>query len=448
MQSTAPALKALLNFILLISLSTPIFADDAPTIDEKTIPDTLLPLKDLRTFTEIFDRIRNAYVEPVDDQTLFENAIRGMLEGLDPHSVYLEKDAFNNLQISTKGEFGGLGIEVEMEDGFVRIVTPIDDTPAIKAGIQPQDLIIRIDETPVKGLSLQEAVKLMRGKPGTEITLTIVREGEGKPLVITMARDIIKVASVKSRILESGFGYIRITQFQVGTGNDVVKAISEFRDEPTPLKGIVLDLRNNPGGVLNAAVDVSDAFLSKGLIVYTKGRLPDSEFRYNATEKDPSQNIPLVVLINGGSASASEIVAGALQDHQRAVVMGTESFGKGSVQTVLPLNNERALKLTTAMYYTPSGRSIQAEGIAPDIRIDNARLTAVKRQPLRFKEADLKGHLSNVNGKGRTQKEKSVKSETAAEQTLAESDFQLYEALNLLKGIHIISSRTTLKEGE
>ncbi len=448
MQLIAPALKALFKFILLISLSTPVFADDAPATDEKTIPDTLLPLKDLRTFTEIFDRIRSAYVEPVDDQTLFENAIRGMLEGLDPHSVYLEKDAFDNLQISTKGEFGGLGIEVEMEDGFVRIVTPIDDTPAIKAGIQPQDLIIRIDETPVKGLSLQEAVKLMRGKPGTEITLTIVREGEGKPLVITMTRDIIKVASVKSRILESGFGYIRITQFQVETGNDVIKAISEFRSEPTPLKGIVLDLRNNPGGVLNAAVDVSDAFLSEGLIVYTKGRLPDSELRYNATEKDPSQNIPLVVLINGGSASASEIVAGALQDHQRAVVMGTESFGKGSVQTVLPLNNERALKLTTAMYYTPSGRSIQAEGIAPDIRIDNARLTTVKRQPLRFKEADLKGHLSNANGKGKTPKKKSKKSESAAEQTLAESDFQLYEALNLLKGIHIISNRTTPKEGD
>ncbi len=441
MPSIIPALKAFCCITLLLIFTTSISADDSPETSDQSIPDTLLPLKDLRTFTEIFDRIRSSYVDPVDDRTLFENAIRGMLEGLDPHSVYLEKEAFDDLQISTKGEFGGLGIEVEMEDGFVKVVTPIDDTPAIKAGIQSQDLIIRINETPVKGLSLQEAVKLMRGKPGTEITLTIVREGETKPLVISMIRDIIKVTSVKSRDLEPGYGYIRITQFQVETGDHVVKAITEFHKEHKPLKGLILDLRNNPGGVLNAAVEVSDAFLSEGLIVYTKGRLPDSELRYNATDQDPSQNVPLVVLINGGSASASEIVAGALQDQQRAVVMGTESFGKGSVQTVLPLNNERALKLTTALYYTPSGRSIQAEGIAPDLEINNARLTAVKQPPLRFKEADLKGHLVNANDKEKPRKKRSAKTSAKQELTLAESDFQLYEALNLLKGINIISNR-------
>ena len=279
----------------------------------------------------------------------------------------------------------------------------------------------------------------MRGDPGTDITLTIAREGETKPLIITLTRDIIKVASIKSKSLEAGFGYIRITQFQVTTGDDLVKAIKKLRKTNSPLKGLVLDLRNNPGGVLNAAVEVSDAFLSDGLIVYTKGRLPNSELRYSATPEDPSQQVPVVVLINGGSASASEIVAGALQDHQRAVIMGTESFGKGSVQTVLPLNNERALKLTTARYYTPSGRSIQAEGITPDINIENAKVTALGTGSLRFKEADLKGHLEHTDD----QKVKNKKIESAQadghEMDLAETDFQLHEALNLLKGIYIIN---------
>ncbi len=394
-----------------------------------------LPLNDLRTFTEIFSRIKQAYVEPVEDRTLLENAIHGMLDGLDPHSLYLEKEAFSDLQINTQGQFGGLGIEVEMDGGFVRVITPIDDTPALRAGILPRDLIIKIDDKPIKGLKLQDAVNLMRGEPGTQITLTIVRDGQSKPLVITLVRDVIKVASVKSRTLEKGYGYIRITQFQVSTGTDLLKAIRELQHDNSPLNGIVLDLRNNPGGVLSAAVEVSDAFLTGGLIVYTKGRMENSEIRYNAVADDPSKGVPLVVLINGGSASASEIVAGALQDHQRAVILGTTSFGKGSVQTILPLNNERALKLTTARYFTPNGRSIQAEGITPHLVINNAKVTALTESSIGYKEADLKGHLENDNGNKET-------ASAGNQKSLPETDFQLNEALNLLKGINIISRYT------
>jgi carboxyl-terminal processing protease len=396
-----------------------------------------LPLKELRTFTEVYDRIKKAYVEPVDDATLLNNAIDGMLNGLDPHSVYLRKDALDELQESTRGEFGGLGIEIEMQNGFVRVITPIDDTPALKAGVEAGDLIIKIDDQTVSGLSLQEAVDLMRGKPGTKVTLTVAREPQPQPVEITIVRDIIKVASVKSRSLEPGYGYIRLTQFQVKTGADTLKAIKKLQQENQPLKGLVLDLRNNPGGVLNGAVEVADAFLTKGLIVYTSGRLPNSELRFNATPEDPSQNVPLVVLINGGSASASEIVAGALQDHHRAVILGTESFGKGSVQTVLPLTDESALKLTTARYYTPSGRSIQAEGITPDLFVETTRVTTNSDPALRIKEADLKGHLSNGNEQAREE----ISHDEIA---LAERDFQLYEALNLLKGLHIINKSSAI----
>jgi len=402
------------------------------TAEEKASDKGPLPLKELRTFTEIYDRIKQAYVEPVDDTTLLNNAIDGMLNGLDPHSAYLRDDALDDLQENTRGEFGGLGIEIEMQNGFVRVITPIDDTPALKAGIEAGDLIIKIDDQTVNGLSLQEAVDLMRGKPGTDVVLTVAREHQPKPLEITITRAAIKITSVKHRSLEPGFGYIRITQFQVNTGDSLLKAIKKLQKQQ-PLKGLVLDMRNNPGGVLNAAVEVSDAFLSGGLIVYTNGRLPNSELRFNATNTDPSQGVPLVVLINGGSASASEIVAGALQDHHRAVILGSQSFGKGSVQTVLPLTNDSALKLTTARYYTPSGRSIQAEGITPDIQVETTRITSTTDQPLRIKEADLKGHLSNGNEK------KKIDNGSPDKIALAEQDFQLYEALNLLKGLHIIS---------
>jgi len=334
-----------------------------------------LPFEELRTFTEIFGRIKNDYVEPVADKKLLEYAIRGMLSGLDPHSTYLDVDQYKELKVGTTGQFGGLGIEVTMENGFVKVVSPIDDTPAQRAGMKSGDLIIRLDEKPVKGMTLTDAVKIMRGKPGSNITLTVVREGEDAPLKITITRDIIKVKSVRNRTLEEGYGYIRISSFQSPTGNALKKAVADLKQENAGhLKGLVLDLRNNPGGVLNAAVSVSDAFIKSGLIVYTEGRIKHSEMRFNASPDDILEGAPMVVLINAGSASASEIVAGALQDQKRAVIMGEKSFGKGSVQTVLPTSNGGAVKLTTARYYTPSGRSIQAEGIEPDIILPRVKL--------------------------------------------------------------------------
>lgn len=391
-----------------------------------------LPLEELRTFAEVMDRIKAAYVEPVDDKTLLENAIKGMLGNLDPHSAYLEPEAFAELQESTSGEFGGLGIEVGTEDGFIKVVSPIDDTPASKAGIQPGDLIVKIDGQPTKGLSLMEAVDKMRGKAGSKINLTLVREG-GKPFDVELTRAVIKVKSVRSQLLEDGYGLIRISQFQVNTGEEVGKALAKLRkDNGKKLRGLVLDLRNNPGGVLQAAVEVADHFLKKGLIVYTEGRIANSELRFNADPADASEGVPLVVLINGGSASASEIVAGALQDHKRGVLMGTDSFGKGSVQTVLPLNNDRALKLTTALYFTPNGRSIQAQGIVPDIEAARARLTREDGGEL-VKEADLAGHLGNGNG-GADKPSGSKKQQAPRPQ---DDDYQLSQALNLLKGLNV-----------
>jgi len=396
-----------------------------------------LPLSELRTFTDVFGRIKQDYVEPVKDKTLLEDAIRGMLSGLDPHSAYLDKDQFKELQVGTTGQFGGLGIEVGMEDGFVKVISPIDDTPAERAGIKPGDLIIRLDDTPVKGMSLNDAVKKMRGKPGTKITLTVVREGEQKPLKITITRAVIKVKSVKSRMLEPGYGYLRISQFQAKTGDSVEQALDSLKKKADGrLKGLVLDLRNNPGGVLNAAVAVADAFIKKGLIVYTEGRVPDSRLRFSATPNDDLDGAPLVVLVNQGSASASEIVAGALQDHHRALIMGHQTFGKGSVQTIVPFKNGTAIKLTTARYYTPSGRSIQAEGITPDIPLENARLSAVEGGET-IKEADLTGHLLNGNAKEQAAKQKAEESVDKLDRNLAKSDYQLYEALNMLKGLHL-----------
>ena len=405
----------------------------------KTSP---LPIEELRTFSEVFGKIKSDYVEPAEDSVLLESAIRGMLAGLDPHSAYLDPEAYRELQVGTTGEFGGLGIEVGMEDGFVKVIAPIDDTPAQRAGVAASDLIIRIDDTPVKGLTLGEAVKLMRGKPGTKIKLTIVREGVDKPLKIDIVRDIIKVRSVKERTLEPGFGYIRITQFQSNTGDDLIKAVSRLKEEnDNDIKGLVIDLRNNPGGVLNAAVAVSDAFLEDGLIVYTQGRINDSEMQFKATPTDILKGAPLVTLVNGGSASASEIVAGALQDHRRSVIMGSETFGKGSVQTILPMHNGAALKLTTARYYTPSGRSIQAEGIVPDILLENIQVTTT--EPSEFepvKEADLSRHLENsTNGDSEiTEDNGDDAGEEENGPSLADRDYQLYEALNLLKGLHIL----------
>ena len=418
---------------LSISIGSGVFAE------RETKSAAGLPVEELRTFSDVFGRIKNDYVEDVEDSEMLNNAIRGMLSGLDPHSSYLDQEQFKELQVGTSGEFGGLGIEVGMEDGFVKVIAPIDDTPAQRAGVEAGDLIIRLDDTPVKGLTLNDAVKIMRGKPGTVLRLTVVREGVDQPLKIDIKRAIIKVKSVKSRMLEDGFGYVRISQFQSKTAENMVDAIEALKKESDgALKGMVLDLRNNPGGVLNGAVAVSDAFLKKGLIVYTEGRVSDSKLRFNATPDDILNSAPLVVLVNQGSASASEIVSGALQDHHRAIVVGTQTFGKGSVQTILPLSNGTAVKLTTARYYTPSGRSIQAEGIKPDIELDQVRVSAVERSIDPVKEADLSGHLSNGNGKkAKKSAEEEGEAEDDVEESLAEKDYQLYEALNLLKGLAI-----------
>jgi len=369
-----------------------------------------LPIEELRAFTEVFGRVKSDYVEPVDDKKLITEAINGMLTGLDPHSAYLDQEAFRELQVGTQGEFGGLGIEVGMEDGFVKVVTPIDDTPAFRAGVKPGDLIVKLDETSVKGMTLNEAVKRMRGKPNTQITLTIVRKGEAKPIVVTLTRAVIKIQSVKSKLLEPGYAYFRVSQFQEHTGETLARAVEKlFKENQGPMRGIVLDLRNDPGGLLNGAVAVSATFLPAGsLVVYTDGRTEDSKMKLNATpehylrgrmkedyvRKLPQEvkTVPMVVLVNAGSASASEIVAGALQDHRRAVVMGQQTFGKGSVQTILPLGNNTAIKLTTARYYTPSGRSIQAKGILPDIPLDDG---TTDRAALKLREADLTKHLTD-----------------------------------------------------
>lgn len=418
-----------------LSIGTHVLADRNGTQSVTT-----LPLEELRTLTEVFGKIKSDYVEGVEDEALLENAIRGMLTGLDPHSSYLNPEDFKELKVGTTGEFGGLGIEVTMEDGFVKVVSPIDDTPAQRAGVQAGDLIIRLDDSPVKGMNLNDAVKIMRGKPGTDITLTIVREGVEKPLTVVITRDIIKVKSVKSRTLEEGYGYLRITNFQTHTTEHMAKAISELKKENGgDLQGMVLDLRNNPGGVLGAAVSVSDAFLNKGLIVYTEGRAKDAELKFNATPEDLLDGAPMVVLINGGSASASEIVAGALQDHRRAIIMGRRSFGKGSVQTIFPMSNESAVKLTTARYFTPSGRSIQAEGIEPDIVVEQLKVAKQDGDSVEpVKEADLNRHLENGNGKKKKQ-DKEAKEQNGND-NLASEDFVLHQALTMLKGLNILQS--------
>ena len=410
-------------------------------------PSSGLPLEELRTFTEIFAKIKNDYVEPIDDRKLLQNAIKGMLSGLDPHSAYLVPDDYKDLQAGTSGEFGGLGIEVSMEDGFVKVVSPIDDTPAERAGVKAGDLIIRLNDTPVKGMTLADAVKLMRGKPGTDITITVVRAGTDKPLEFTITRDVIQVASVRSRTLETGYGYVRVSQFQARTGENLRESVNKLKDENGgSLKGLVLDLRNNPGGVLSAAVSVSDAFLESGIIVYTEGRLDDARLKFSAKSNDIIDKAPLVVLVNGGSASASEIVAGALQDHHRAIIMGGKTFGKGSVQTILPMENGSALKLTTARYFTPSGRSIQASGIEPDVKLDDIQVSARRTGDIqRVKEINLSRHLKgDAEGTDKDEADQpDDQSDAGATSTrgLAERDFALFEALNLLKGLSILGSR-------
>ena len=424
-----PILVAAGWLIFLFSCSNLIAADEKPP--------ARLPLDDLRIFAEAFDRISSAFVEEIDDRVLLESAVKGMLLDLDPHSAYLDRESFSHLEESTTGNYGGLGLEVDLDDGFIKIISPMDDTPADKAGIEAGDLIIQLDEQPVKGMSLGEAIELMRGEPGSSIKLTIAREGELRPLEMTLIREVIEVSSVRHRFLEDGYGYLRIAQFQTNTGADVLAALQEMQQEDA-LPGLIIDLRNNPGGVLQAAVDVSNAFIDDGLIVYTEGRLPSSDLKFNASSGDQLDGTAIVVLVNSGSASASEIVAGALQDHDRAVIMGTTTFGKGSVQTILPLNDEKAIKLTTARYYTPNGRSIQAEGITPDIWVERSTVTRIKRHPLRVTERNLPKHLVNPDGTSDTEDEEPVQAED-----VAVNDYQLNEALTLLKGLNILARKAS-----
>jgi carboxyl-terminal processing protease len=431
-------LTVLTHMILLISSSA---LSQAQTKSSLKASEPL-PLEVLKEFTDAYGRIKSDYVETIDDKTILRNAIKGMLSGLDPHSAYLDQQGFEQLREGTSGEFGGLGIEVSMEDGIIKVISPIDDTPAEKAGVLSGDMIVRIDGKAVKGLSLSEAVKMMRGKPGSRIILSIIRATETNPVNISIIRDIIKVKSVKSRLLETDFGYVRIASFQSRTAEQLKKALKNLlrKNNNKPLQGLVLDLRNNPGGVLNSSVDVADIFIDKGLLVYTEGRVKNSQLKFSATKGDLINGAPIVVLVNGGSASASEIVAGALQDQKRAVIMGTQTFGKGSVQTILPLTNETAIKITTARYYTPSGRSIQAEGIEPDVPLANVKLEDKKNNNHLVKEADLKGHLVHPEDAADDADRKDTSNKTSAKKKRkkADSDYPLHEALNLLKGMNIL----------
>src|SRR5919199_6265913 len=353
--------------------------------------------KQLNLFGEVFERVRAEYVDEVSDDTLVESAINGMLTSLDPHSNYLNTKNFNDMKVQTRGEFGGLGIEVSMENGLVKVVSPIDDTPAANAGLKPGDLITHLDSTPVQGLTLPEAVEKMRGPVNSDITLTVRREGR-EPFDVKLTRAIIKIRSVRSHLEGKDIGYIRITSFNEQTDVNLNNAMKKLKqDAGKKLAGIVLDLRNNPGGLLDQAVAVSDAFLERGEIVSTRGRRSDDAQRYNARPGDIASGLPIAVLINGGSASASEIVAGALQDHHRAIILGTKSFGKGSVQTIIPLAGHGAMRLTTARYYTPSGRSIQAKGIEPDIIVEPAKIERIASTTPARREADLRGALRNTD---------------------------------------------------
>jgi carboxyl-terminal processing protease len=432
---TAPAKRLLATVVPIALLSVPLVAAPlqaaAQTID--ALPNTSerddLPLEEIQTLAEVFERIKRAYVEEVDDRTLLRNAMRGMLSELDPHSAYLDEDEFRSLRESTQGEFGGIGIEVGMDNGQLTVITPIDDTPASAAGLMSRDIIIGIDGTPTESLSLQEAVNLMRGEPGTTITISIVRSGEDSPREFTLTREVIRTESVKHELLEPSYGYLRISQFQARTAAQAREALQSMAAEAA-LKGLVLDLRNNPGGVLQGAVDVADLFLDEGLVVYTEGRLSDTQLEFSATPNTPAGDIPLVVLVNGGSASAAEIVAGAIQDQRRGVIMGTDSFGKGSVQQIMPLGNGEGLKLTTALYYTPNGRSIQAQGIEPDVKVVRGRLEVADSQR-QLREADLEGHLRS-QGEVRERQEVSKR---------LRDDYQLSEALNLLKALNVVDRR-------
>ena len=427
--STTPA-AALIGILLLATAN----ADTEPqSPDEQSTQEERLPLRELRLFTQVFEQIRRGYVEEVKDTELLENAIAGLLLELDPHSVYLNQTDYEELQESAAGEYGGLGLQVGSERGMIKVIAPIDGSPAAEAGIEAGDFIVEVDGTPVRGMAVQKAIDKLRGEKGTSIKLTLFREGEDGPLDITVVRGTIQISSVRSRIIEPGYGYVRVSQFQVSSGKDFKKELLSLKEKQPALKGLIIDLRNNPGGLVPASVEIADAVLDGGTVVYTEGRLPSANISFDAKSGDLLQGTPIVVLINGGSASASEIVAGALQDHQRAAIIGTQSFGKGSVQTVIPLGDGRAVKLTTARYFTPNGRSIQAEGIVPDIIVEPAEIRLYKKRK-QVREADLEGHLEQAESKNK-------KAEDRDEEIT--DDNQLYEALNVLKGFQLLGKKVS-----
>ena len=421
------------NFFLLLLL---LFCNTGNAEEESEFSEAMLPLEDLRVFAESFKRIRSSYVDDITDQDLLILAIKGMLAELDPHSAYLDKEAIKNFEESTSGNYGGLGIEIIKEQSFIKVISPIDDTPASRAGIESGDLITNLDGISVKGMSISDAVKIMRGEPETNISLSILKKGTSEVIDLNLTRQLVKVSSVRQRYLEEGFGYLRIAQFQARTAQEVREAIIKLKDSGN-LNGLIIDLRNNPGGILRASVDVADTFLDKGLIVYTLGRLEESQNRYEARPGDMLSGLPIVTLVNEGSASASEILAGALQDQERSIVMGTNTFGKGSVQTIIPITETRAVKLTTARYFTPNGRSIQAEGIIPDINVPRHRVTPRNRNNLKISEKNLSGHLANKNSDSEKVDNKTKKEES----DLIFRDFQLYQALNVLTGLHKLNSQ-------
>jgi carboxyl-terminal processing protease len=423
------ALSLSFSLPLLLALSLP-----ASAADKKKNPqdDGLLPLDELRTFTRAYDHVRTGYVEELSDSKLLEYAIKGMIAELDPHSAYLDKEAYAELQATTSGEFGGVGLEVGADDGVIKVITPLDGSPSQKAGIKPGDIIVRIDDQPMKGKTLTDATRLMRGPKDTPIKLSLTRKGVDDPIEVTLTRDLIHVQSVSVKPVAEDYLYMRIAQFQSNTGKDFSERLRDNLRQHPKTRGLILDLRNNPGGVLQSSVEVADAFLDTGLVVYTQGRMDNSNTKYNANPGDLTNGLPLVVLINSGSASASEIVAGALQDHKRAVIMGTRSFGKGSVQTVIPITEDRAIKLTTALYYTPNGRSIQARGIDPDVRLEKS--SGALGDKAVVSEADLAGHIGNKDGGeigGRRERDTTINDDIL-------KDNQVLDAVNLLKGMHIL----------
>ncbi|MCP4011242.1 MAG: S41 family peptidase [Proteobacteria bacterium] len=416
-----------------------------PVLAQSNAHDTqssALPLKELQMFAQVFGKIKTDYVEATDDRKMLLDAINGILAGLDPHSSFLEPEAFREIRIDTEGEFGGVGIEVTLEDNKLLVISPIEDTPADLAGIKAGDIIVEIDGTSVRSSSLSQAVEKMRGEIGSKIVLTVVREGESKPLEIEIIRDVIQLTSVRTKDLgEPGFAYMRISSFQSGTAESLKKKIEKYTRENGKIEAFILDLRNNPGGILVGAVDVSDLFLSSGVIVQTHGRLEDSESSYSADSPDIISDAPMVVLVNSGSASASEIVAGALQDHHRAIIFGTQTFGKGSVQTISPIGDGSALKITTARYYTPSGRSIQETGITPDIISEDTEITKINGHD-NIREVDLARHLVNPDDQNPEEMPEQDKIRSMLDQ-----DSQLRDALNVLKGIHLANAGRQGKSG-